>query len=370
MPIFDRLRPSVPTVQCCTQYLQHLLGGERPPDALAAEVVDFLQKEIERAIRRTRWRLPPRYFGFDGATWAEHFDTDNVPEVVTAFYLFLFAPAESNENGEGGQEVEPSQLNYLYRRVEQDWCVERLISTTLTNRFLRHLQQRHDRVGYAVYANSRAAIDAMVAAGELHRDWYDERGGRRTTADPPVRFPDYAGPVADVPAITHAVIADPDWPPLLHQLGRCSRRSQRALRERFASFPNYDVRAFTNEVVLLSVRDRVREASARWNAFPVEADPEAGVLRLFRTAAADWSEGSPPDLHVRCLRRLQHLHTLLAGGGGPVVAVLGELIRILEAGESVPSGAELGRRLSLDRRRVQEALTDLIERAVQLPDDE
>src|SRR4051794_34637260 len=79
---------------CYSLYLGALGRGEKPKDDLAESVLERLTDAVRRFIRGTRWHVSPRRFGFDQQTWTDHFSTENYPDVVVAYYLYLFGNDE------------------------------------------------------------------------------------------------------------------------------------------------------------------------------------------------------------------------------------------------------------------------------------
>lgn len=345
-----------PPDQCCySRYLTVIGREEQPPDDLADLVIENLTAAVRRHIRSTRWHVSPRRFGFDQQTWADHFSTENYPDVVVAYYLYLFG----NEAGDN--------CDYLLGKVEAGQPIGGLVEHLLVSRFLFALQSENDPIGYAVYTNVHGAVTCLLADGK----WEAQHPRRNDT---PVRVRGRTDPVAEEPEIalalqkTRALHELPKHPSLLSKLGKRSRPAQRELQSHLSYFPKYGVGAFTTRTVNDCLREPVRAAVYRSNALPVEYDPEMGVYQLFRTAVPDWSPDSPADLHAKCLSLLRRLREQVNTGQSAILAIVCELIRLLERGEPIPSGADLGRRLSIDRRRVSELLTELTCRSARLPE--
>ncbi len=342
-----------------TEYLRQQNECGRASEEAASRVVQRLREVVRRHLGRRRWNLPPRYFGnYDSPSWVDAFQSEDVPEIVIDCYLHLFSGRRSDN---------------LRERIRLGCEVEDLVEGTIVPQFLYEQQRRHDPVGYAVYANVRGSVRAMV-------------GDRRLVAgqippqdDTPVRFPERHGPVADESEVTRVVQG---WGNILLRLARVSRQSQVDLEERFVSFPEYDIVAFTTRIATNAIRDPVRRAHDAWDATPVddvvvEYDADTGIRHLVRTVGPT---DSPADSRAVGLNRLRQLRRAIPESGHYRVVregmarIVDELIRVLDSDEQVPKQAELARpelarRLDIRPQRVCDYVRYLEALAQSLPDE-
>ncbi len=301
-------------------------NGDTSPNELTNRVIGGITAAVRNRLG-PRLELPPSHLGFSGPSWADHFRSDGIPEIVVEYFRYLLE----------------DQLAYLHVRALAKWNIAPLIEVRFANQFLFRRQRDNDPIEYAMYANVRAAVDEMVKMGHLQSDQIPRLNNT------PVRFPDYVGPVADHSTVEGAVREDRNWSDLYPLLSRVKKRVQRQLRERFATFPQHGVRAFTAQVVSGCLRAPVRIAATREQPL-TQYDPERGILELFRFRATP--SGDTRSEYLALFRRLRQR---VRGNDLCLMTLLDALVRLMESEEVLPeTQAELARRLGFPANRLSE----------------
>ncbi|RMH17474.1 MAG: hypothetical protein D6696_15675, partial [Acidobacteria bacterium] len=236
--------------------------GEPPDAASFDEVWSALRGALIGELRRRGlWRLPPSYLGICGARrWREpaaepRFGTDALDELVAECYAFVFVHRIASLRAQLRLKTNCDGLVFLNVR-----------------HFVLERQRRHDPLGSRVYAVLRGAVEAAVAAGELHRSPGDSPLTNHTVLT--------VGPAAGSPAPPAALAeivagwADDLLPELVTTRGKGHRRLEARLRTRLTGLADAGFGGFTFGEVLDPLR---REVRRRWSAIFELARGETGV---------------------------------------------------------------------------------------------
>jgi hypothetical protein len=328
-----------------TDHLRRYLEGADPDLALLVGLADLIRERLQRSFM---WGHPPDFFGYpEYHSWSEAFsDDDPSPGPAGDFFL---------------EEIVPEQ-DFLRKTVQAGNPVEALLRQKV-RWFLTDRQRKHDPIGYRVFENLVATVQAMlddgaIAAANLVRGKVRNPTVVRLTAAEP-------GPPADTDELARVIDHDPEWSAVLLRLAKLGRGAQRLLRERLDRFPTVGVRAFQVGELGGLLKSRARAANRSWNRPAGEDSASAGRDDgdLSRTSELGDRYFTSEEVLVSFGRRVREAierSDFTDKVRRRMLVVLDDWLKYLAAGQDTPKVREWAIQLGLPKSSLNEYRNNLL----------
>ncbi len=269
-----------------TEHLRQYLASNKPDVALLASLAELIR---ERIWKSGMWEQPPDYFGYpEYHSWREAFAADDPsPGPAGDFFLEEIVRDRSflEETIQAGNAIDA----WMRQRIK--W-------------FLIDRQKKHDPIGYRVFKNLTAVLEAMIADGsatatnQVQGKLRNQSLIRLKSVEP--------GSLAGEPDLARLIDTDPEWQPVLLRLAKLGKGAQQLLRERLVRLSSAGVDAFSVGDLAAILKAKVRALYEAWNR-PSECTSTGSPTTPenpdeFRTDAPDERYGDG-DEHLDSLRR-------------------------------------------------------------------
>ncbi len=229
-----------------THYVSVVGSGTPPPAELFEELWQALRAAlISEMKKRSAWSTPPSYLGVLGCNaWALPNDRgldDPLDELLSECFSFVFL----------------RRIEGLVRQLAHKPNIDGLVFRSIRN-FLHDTQRKHDPLGYRVFERLRAAIDTLVARGQLRQ----AVAGRLLSASLLSFQNDRPPATAAVLSKAVAGWAEEVLPKLFHGTQEAHQEVVRRLARRLSELPEHGVNSFVLGELLQPLKANIRGAWA------------------------------------------------------------------------------------------------------------